>query len=274
MDKLKGKKIVNLYHDSAYGKETIPVLDVQAKKYGFQVTHIAVPHPGNEQQSQWLQVRQIRPDWVILRGWGVMNPTALKAAAKVGFPRTKILGVWWSGAEEDVIPAGDAAKGYIAAGFNAPGSNFPVLRDIQKHVYAKGQGELEDNSRLGSIYYNRGVLWAILTTEAVRTAQGRFGRGQPMTGEQVRWGLENLNIDDKRLKELGAVGFMQPLKLSCADHEGGGQVKFQQWDGRQWKVITDWIPSDQKLVRPMIEASAAQYAKEKGITPRDCSKEK
>ena len=109
MDKLQGKKIVNLYHDSAYGKETISVLDAQAKKYGFQVTHIAVPHPGNEQQSQWLQVRQIRPDWVILRGWGVMNPTALKAAAKVGFPRTKIVGVWWSGAEEDVIPAGDVA---------------------------------------------------------------------------------------------------------------------------------------------------------------------
>ncbi len=50
MDKLKGKKIVNIYHDSAYGKETIPVLDAQAKKYGFAVTHIAVPHPGNEQQ--------------------------------------------------------------------------------------------------------------------------------------------------------------------------------------------------------------------------------
>ena len=129
MDKLKGKKIVNLYHDSAYGKETIPVLDVQAKKYGFEVTHIPVPHPGNEQQSQWLKVRQNRPDWVILRGWGVMNPTALKAAAKVGFPRDKIVGVWWSGAEEDVIPAGDAAKGYIAAGFNAPGSNFPVVKE-------------------------------------------------------------------------------------------------------------------------------------------------
>ena len=86
MDKLKGKKIVNLYHDSAYGKETIPVLDVQAKKYGFEVTHIAVPHPGNEQQAQWLQIRQIKPDWVILRGWGVMNPTALKAAAQGGLP--------------------------------------------------------------------------------------------------------------------------------------------------------------------------------------------
>jgi branched-chain amino acid transport system substrate-binding protein len=273
MDKLRGKKIVNLYHDSAYGKETIPVLDIQAKKYGFEVAHIAVPHPGNEQQAQWLQIRQVRPDWVILRGWGVMNPTALKAAAKVGFPRDKVLGVWWSGAEEDVIPAGEAAKGYIAAGFNAPGANFPVVREIQKHVYAKGQGELDDKTRIGTIYYNRGVLWAILTTEAVRTAQAKFGKGQPMTGEQVRWGLENLRIDDARLKELGAAGFMQPLKVSCMDHEGGGAVKFQQWDGREWKVITDWIPSDQSIVRPMIEESAAKYAKEKGITPRDCGKE-
>jgi branched-chain amino acid transport system substrate-binding protein len=274
MDKLKGKKIAHLYHDSAYGKETIPILDLQAKKYGFEVTHIAVPHPGNEQQAQWLQVRQFKPDWVILRGWGVMNPTALKAAAKIGYPRNKILGVWWAGAEEDVIPAGEAAKGYITAGFNLSGANHVVISEIQKHVYAKGQGEMEDKSRVGSIYYNRGVQWGIVTTEAVRKAQERFGKGQPMTGEQVRWGLENLNIDEKRLKELGAVGFMQPLKVSCADHEGGGAVKFQQWDGRQWKVISDWIPSDQSIVRPMVEASAAQYAKEKGITPRDCSKEK
>jgi branched-chain amino acid transport system substrate-binding protein len=95
-----------------------------------------------------------------------------------------------------------------------------------------------------------------------------------MTGEQVRWGIENLNIDEKRLKELGATGLMQPLKVSCMDHEGGGAVKFLQWDGRKWNVITDWIQSDQSIVRPMIEASAAQYAKETGITPRDCSKEK
>ena len=273
MDKLKGKRLAHLYHDSAYGKETIPILDLQAKKYGFEVTHIAVPHPGNEQQAQWLQIRQFKPDWVILRGWGVMNPTALKAAAKIGFPRNKILGVWWAGAEEDVIPAGDAAKGYITAGFNLSGANHVVINEIQKHVYAKGQGEMEDKSRVGSIYYNRGVQWAIVTTEAVRKAQERFGKGQPVTGEQVRWALENLNVDDKRLKELGAVGFMQPLKLSCMDHEGGGAVKFQQWDGRQWKVISDWISSDQSIVRPMIEASAAQYAKEKSITPRDCSKE-
>jgi branched-chain amino acid transport system substrate-binding protein len=66
---------------------------------------------------------------------------------------------------------------------------------------------------------------------------------------------------------------MQPLKVTCLDHEGGGAVKFQQWDGAKWKVITDWVQPDKELVRPMIEESAAKYAKEKGITPRDCSKE-
>ena len=272
MDKLKGKKIVNIYHDSAYGKETIPVLDAQAKMYGFTVTHIPVPNPGNEQGAQWLQIRQIKPDWVILRGWGVMSATAIKAAAKVGFPRDRMVGVWWSGAEEDTIPAGDASKGYIAAGFNVSGANFPVVQDVKKYVYAKGKGEMEDQSRIGSIYYNRGIVHGIITVEAIRTAQAKYGK-KPLTGEQIRWGIENLNITEARLKELGAAGFMQELKVTCADHEGGGAVKFQQWDGKQWKVITDWIQPDKQLVRGMIETSAAAYAKEKNITPRDCSKE-
>ena len=173
-----------------------------------------------------------------------------------------------------MIPAGEAAKGYIAAGFNLPGTNFPVMQDVLKHVYKKGKGEMEDQSRIGSIYHTRGIVAGIITAEAIRKAQERFGKGKPMTGEQMRWGIENLNIDEKRLKELGAEGLMQPLKVSCLDHEGGGAVKFLQWDGKRWNVISDWISSDQSIVRPMIETSAAQYAKEKGITPRDCSKEK
>jgi branched-chain amino acid transport system substrate-binding protein len=273
MDKLKGKKIVNLHHDSAYGKETIPVLDAQAKKYGFEVVHIPVAHPGNEQQSQWLRIRQEQPDWVILRGWGVMNPTAIRTAARTGFPREKMVGVWWSGSEEDVVPAGDAAKGYVAAGFNVAGKEFPVIQEIEKHVYAKNKGNMEDKSRVGSVLYNRGVVHGIITVEAIRTAQAKYGNGKSLTGEQIRWGFENLNMDEKRLTELGAAGFMPNLKVSCENHEGSGKVKFQQWDGTKWNVTTDWIDSDQALVRPMIEESAAAYAKEKGITPRDCSKE-
>ena len=273
MDKLKGKKIGLLYHDSAYGKESHAIMDKLAAKHGFEVIKIAVAHPGNEQQSQWLQIRQAKPDYVVLWGWGVMNPTAIKAAAKTGFPREKLIGVWWSGAEEDTIPAGPAAKGFIAAGFNVAGANYPVVADIKKHVYGKNKGNMEDKTRVGSVYYNRGVVHGIITVEAIRKAQEKFGKGKALTGEQVRWGFENLNLDEARLKALGATGFMPPLKLSCADHEGPGKVKFQQWDGAQWKVITDWVDSDRPLVRGMIEESAAAYAKEKGIKPRDCSKE-
>ena len=272
MDKLKGKKIVNLYHDSAYGKETMPILEALAARYGFQLKHIAVPHPGNDQQSQWLEIREWRPDWVILRGWGVMNPTALKTAAKVGFPRDHIVGNWWTGSEEDVIPAGSAAKGFLAAGFHPGGAGFPVLQDIKKYVLDRGESNLEDRSRFGSIYYNRGVIHGIINVEAIRVAQERFGH-QPLTGEQVRWGLEHLKFDEPRLKALGAAGLLPPFSVSCADHEGGGAVEFQQWDGARWKLVSDWIATDQSLVRPMIERSAAHYASEHGIAPRDCGKD-
>ncbi|MEH6814261.1 MAG: ABC transporter substrate-binding protein [Motiliproteus sp.] len=272
MDKLKGKTIVNLHHGSGYGRETIPVLDKQAEMYGFKVVHIEVPHPGADQQSQWLKIRRLKPDWVILRGWGVMNPTALKTAKKMGFPRTKMLGVWWSGAEEDVIPAGDAAKGFVAAGFHPAGTDFLVHEDLQKYVYGKGNGNMSDPKRVGSIYHNRGLITAMISVEGIRKAQEKFGN-RTLSGEELRWGIENIDLDKSAIAKLGFRGLAQPLHVSCADHEGGGAVKFSEWDGKKWVELTDWVQSDQSIVRPMIEESAAKYAKEKGITPRDCSKE-
>jgi branched-chain amino acid transport system substrate-binding protein len=94
-----------------------------------------------------------------------------------------------------------------------------------------------------------------------------------VTGEQMRWALENLRLDEKRLEEIGAKGLMPELALSCADHEGSGRVRFQQWDGAKWVSVSDWIEPDREVVRALVEESAAAYAKEKGITPRDCSKE-
>jgi branched-chain amino acid transport system substrate-binding protein len=274
LEKLRDRKIALLYHDSAYGKEPIPVLTDLSKKYGYQLTTIPVPHPGNEQQSQWLQIRQLRPDWVILWGWGVMNPTALRNAARVGYPRGRMLGVWWSGAEEDVIPAGDAAKDFVAAGFNVAGTSYPVIEAIQKHVYGKGAGEMEDRSRIGSIYYNRGVVFGIITAEAVRVAQNRFGRGRPVTGEQVQWALEHLNLDARRLKQLGAEGFMPPLDTGCSNHEGSGVVRFMRWDGGRWNIVSDWVAplhADREIVKAKYVDSAMQYAKEKGVKPRKCA---
>lgn len=267
LDKLKGKKIVHIYHDSAFGKEPFPVLEAAAKQYGFELVKIAVPHPGNEQNSQWLQIRQANPDYVILWGWGVMNAVAIKTAARVGYPREKMLGVWWAGSEEDAIPAGDAAKGYSTMTYNTPG-NYPVLDEIRKKVYGAKKGNMEDTTRIGSVYHMRGVTASMLYVEAVKKAQEKYGKGKVMTGEQIRWGYENLNVDEAKQKALGAAGMFPTLKTSCQDHEGSGAAKVQVWDGKAWKAITpNWITGDRDSVQKMVAESSGKYAAEKKITP-------
>jgi branched-chain amino acid transport system substrate-binding protein len=267
MDKLKGKKIVHLYHDSAFGKEPLPVLEAQSKQYGFELIKIAVAPPGSDQQSQWLQIRQANPDFVILWGWGVMNAVAITSAQRNGFPREKMIGVWWAGSEEDTVPAGGAAKGYSSMTFNTPG-HYALIDELRTKVYAPGKGNLADQKRIGSVYHMRGLTSGILMVEAIRTAQEKFGKGKAMTGEQVRWGLENLNVTEARQKELGVLGMFPPIKTSCDDHEGSGAAKVQQWDGSKWMAVTpNWVTGDKVLTRKLVEESSAAYAVEKKITP-------
>jgi branched-chain amino acid transport system substrate-binding protein len=268
MDQLKGLKIAHVHADADYGRETIPMLDTQAAQYGFTVQHLAVKPPGLDQKATWLRVKVFQPDWVILRGAGVMTPTALKEAAQVGFPRDKMVGAAPTCTEQDMIPAGEAAGGFICMSLFGTGRNFPLIQEVLTYVYAQGKGPGPE-SDVGTGYWIRGLMHGVLTTEALRTAMREFGN-QPLTGAQVQWGLDHLNITAASIKELGAEGLMLPITLSCRDHEGGGGVKFQQWDGKQWHAISDWIATDQALVRPLVEASAAKYAQEKGITPRDC----
>jgi branched-chain amino acid transport system substrate-binding protein len=271
-DKLGDKSIVVLYHGSPYGKETIPIYQLLAKKYGFKLQQIEVPDPGTEQEAQWLEIRRIRPDYVVLRGWGVMNPVALKTAQKTGFPADHIIGNVWSNSEEDAKPAGDAAKGYIALTTQATGTQYPVIQQIENTVYTAGKGDMADKSRIGSVYYNLGVVNGILNVEAVRIAQAQFG-DHTLTGDQMRWGFEHLDLDPARVQQLGAAGLFHSIDVTCSDHEGHGLVTFQQWDGTQWHRISDWIAPDWALLRPIIEASADKYAAQNGITPRDCGKQ-
>jgi branched-chain amino acid transport system substrate-binding protein len=272
MDKLKGKKISLVYHDSPYGKEPIAVLEARAKLNGFEFKPIAVTHPGVEQKSQWLSIRQDKPDYVLLWGWGVMNSTSIKEAAAVAFPRDKIIGVWWSGAEPDVTPAGEQAAGYKSLLLQHPAGEFKIHEDMKKHVISKGKTQAKPEE-FGQILYNRGLVNSMLGVEAIRTAQKKFGN-KPMTGEQVRWGLENLDLTEARIKELGFDGMLLPMKFSCGDHEGNARkARVQQWDGKAWKIISDWYAVDESVIAPMVKATAAKYAEDKKITPRDCSKE-
>src|SRR5262249_38726437 len=140
MEKLKGRKIAHVYHDSDYGRETIPMLDTQAARYGFAVQHLPVQPPGLDQKATWLRVKVAQPDWVILRSTGVMTATALKEAAQVGCPRDKMVGSAPTCAEPEMMRAGEAAIGFICAAWRGTGPHFPLIQEIRQSVYARGKG--------------------------------------------------------------------------------------------------------------------------------------
>jgi len=200
-----------------------------------------------------------------------MNSAAVSEAGNVNYPRDKMLGVWWSGAEPDVLPAGDKAKGYKALMLQHPAGKFAVHKDIEKYVVSQGKS-LAKPEEVGQVLYNRGLINSMVGIEAIRTAQAKFGN-KPMTGEQVRWGFEHLDLTADRIKQLGFEGMMGPLKPSCADHEGTRLSRVHQWDGKEWKVISDYYTGDDSILLPLVEQVAGKYAAEKKITPRDCSKE-
>ena len=270
--KLKGKKIALVYHDSPFGKEPIPLLQERSRMHGFDLSLIPVTAPGVEQKAAWLQVRQQRPDYVLLWGWGVMNSTALKEAQATGYPRDKMYGVWWSGAEPDVKDVGEGAKGYNALALNGYGQQPKVIQDILTHVHGKGQGT-GPKEEVGSVLYTRGLIIQMLGVEAVRRAQERFGKGKVMTGEQVRWGLENLALDQKKLDSMGFAGMLRPISTSCSDHMGSTWARIHTWDGSKWSFTSDWLQADDSIIRPMVRQSAEKYAAEKNLPKRttaDC----
>ena len=220
LDKLKGKKLGLVYLDAPYGKEPIPLLEALAKDYGFELK--LYPVPASEMQNQsslWLNIRRDRPDWIYMQGFGAMNPTAVKEATKINFPMDHLIGNWWAGGDDDARPAGPGRpRATCRSTSTRSAPNFPIIQDIIKHVVDKGKSQIPKD-KVGENFYNRGVLNSIIIAEAIRNAQKISGKKE-ITGEDMRRGLETLNITAARLKEIGAEGFAAPMKVSCEDHNG------------------------------------------------------
>jgi branched-chain amino acid transport system substrate-binding protein len=274
--KMKGKTIVHLHIDTAYGREPLPAMRTIAKDWGFKLLEIPVAPPGLEQQSQWLQIRKEKADWVTFWGAGAgMSGTALTTAARVGFPRNRVIFVTFGGAEEDMIAGGAAAKDTYVVAHALPGKQWPLITDIQKVVYDGAKtGNLPNTNRIGTIYYNRGVIAAVNWIEAMKKGQKMHNKvGKTITGAEFRDGYESLDYTDAAYrKQLGIDGMIPPFKLSCRDHEGAGKFHMMRWDGAKFQIVTkDWMgPNEPAMIRTLIEQSAEKYAKENNITLRDC----
>ena len=263
---IKGKKIALVYHNSGYGKEPIRTLEELSAKHGFDLTLLPVDHPGQEQKSQWLQIRRERPDYVTMWGWGVMNQVAIQEAVNIRFPMENFIGVWWSGSENAVLPSGDDANGYKAVTFHNVGNNFPVFEDVQKHVVDTGKAA-GAGDQIGTAIYNRGFYAAMLAAEAVRNAQAIHGVAD-ITPAMMLDGMESLEITEARMAELGMPNFGPSFKVSCENHGGPGTVGVAQWNAssKTWSLISDFKETDMSVIQPLIEADSAAFAAENNIT--------
>jgi branched-chain amino acid transport system substrate-binding protein len=265
---IAGKKIALVYHNSAYGKEPISTLEALAAKHGFELTLLAVDSPGQEQKSQWLQIRRERPDYVLMWGWGVMNSVAIQEAVNIRYPMENFIGIWWSGSENDVLPAGEGANGYKALTFHNLGKDYPLYADIQKYVKDAGKAA-GAGDQIGTVLYNRGLYAAMLAVEAAKTAQQIHGVTK-ITPAMMRDGMEALEMTEEKMTALGLPNFGPTFSVSCENHGGDGFGAVKQWDAAagEWKMITEFFQSDQEIINPLIEADSAAYAAENNITPR------
>lgn len=265
---ISGKKVALVYHNSAYGKEPIRTLEELAGKHGFELTLLPVDSPGQEQKSQWLQIRRDKPDYVVLWGWGVMNQVAVQEAANIRFPMENFIGVWWSGAEHDVLSAGAKADGYKALTFTGLGNDFPVYADLQKYVVDAGKAA-GAGDQLGTVQYNRGLYAAMLASEAAKTAQGIHGTAEIDSG-MMRDGMEALEMTNAKMEALGMSGFGPEFSVSCENHGGPGLVGVSQWDAdsKTWSVISGFKETDAEVINALIDADSSAYAAENNLETR------
>ena len=264
---LSGKSIALVYHNSAYGKEPIRTLEELSAKHGFELVTIPVDSPGQEQKSQWLQIRRDKPDYVLMWGWGVMNQVAVQEAANIRFPMENFIGNWWAGSEQDVTPAGASADGYKALALTNIDPQRPVYDDIRQYVHDAGNAA-GDGSHLGTVSYDRGMYQAMLVAESIRKAQELAGISD-ITPAQMRDGMEALEITNAKMEELGMPNIGPEFAVSCEDHGGSGKGLVQQWDADSgtWTTLTDYIESDASVIDPLVEEDSAAFAAENSITP-------
>ncbi len=249
---LQGKKIALAYIDTGFGREPLPMLQELAKRKGFEFQGFPYAAPGNEQSAVWTSVRRFKPDWTIIWGGGVGQTVSVKEALRNGIPAERIASVIWLSESDMAVVGNDAAKGVLKFEGVAGGREPKIIQDILKEVVGKGKGAGKPEL-VGTTYYNMGVVMAALMVEGVRLTLEKNPNAAP-TSESVNEGLRSIT-------KFTAEGMLPPVTITKSDHQGGGQGRIAQWDGKRWVAKSDWFAADQDIVWQLIKASSDEFRK-------------
>jgi branched-chain amino acid transport system substrate-binding protein len=243
---LDGKKIAYVFYDNPAGREPIPVIEDLQKIEKFELRTFAVPPPGVEMGAQVLDITQrYKPDFVIAHLFGRSPSVAIKEFKRAGFPLSKVLGLVWASSEADILASGSwqVAEGYHTLQFAGAGDDYPVRQEIR--AMYKAQGKEPPKVMDDTVAYNRGILWAAVHVEAVRNALKSNGGKKP-TGEDVKKGFEQIH-------DFSLGGLVPPLKVTAADHEGGGWVQVFQVKGGKLVKETEWFRAYPEVVAAAVK---------------------
>lgn len=247
---LKDKKICFVHIDTPFGKEPLPILEKLAEKEGYELVAFPYTPPGNDQSAIWPQVRRARPDWVMFWGAGVGQTVALTEAIRNGLPMDRVSSsVWLSESDMDVVGAAQAT-GVMKVEPCASGRDPKIIQDILKEVVGAGKGAGPEN-KVGTAYYNYGVMLAALMVEGVRMAFEKAPDG-PISGEWLNAGLTSI-------KDFDAEGLIPPTTVTPEDHQGGGKARIAHWDGAKFTPDTDFFSANQDVVWEEIKKSSAVF---------------
>lgn len=236
---LQGKTICFVHIDTPFGKEPLPILEALAAREGFRLQAFPYTPPGNDQSAIWPQVRRARPDWTMFWGAAVGQTVALTEAMRNGLPMDRMSSsVWLSESDMEVVGA-EQAKGVLKVEPCISGRDAKVIQDILTEVVATGKGNGPEN-KVGTSYYNYGVMLAAIMIEGVRMAFEKAPDG-PISGEWLNAGLRSIT-------DFDAEGFMPPVTITPEDHQGGGMARIARWDGAKFVPATDWFSANQDVV--------------------------
>ncbi len=245
---LKAKKIAYLYYDNPAGKEPFPILEDLQKSEGFELKTFAVPPPGVEMGAQVLDITQrYRADFVISHLFGRSPSVSIKELKRSGYPMSKVIGLVWASAEDDIKAAGGwaVAEGYHTIQFAGVGDDYPVRKEIV--AMYKAQGKEPPKEMASTVYYNRGLLAAAIHVQAIRNAIKDKGGAKP-TSDDVRKGFQEI-------KDFTLGGLVPPLSVTPTDHEGGGWVQIFQVKGGKFVKETDWMRGYPQLIASVVKVA-------------------
>ena len=153
---------------------------------------------------------------------------------------------------------GEDGKGYKSISFSYPVLDAPVMADIKKHVVDAGNS-LSNEEEMQGVFYSRGLVISMILAEGIKTAQEMTGKAE-ISAADLRAGLENLNVTEERLAELGMTGMVPPFQTTCANHTGHSGGWMLEWDGEKFVKVSDHMMAEADMITPLEVEKAAEYA--------------